>query len=113
MMLASISEDLAKVNKIDINKYNFIYLLAIAIIVALGVKVVGSLLIGALVIIPAAASRIFSANMKQYVFWSALFGVLSSVFGILLAKAIQFPVGPLIILVCIVFFVVSLVFKKK
>lgn len=112
VMLASISEDLAAVNKINISKYNFIYLLAIAIIVALGVKMVGSLLIGALVIIPAAASRIFSANMKQYAFWSVLFGVLSCVFGILLSGIIQLPVGPLIILVCIVFFVVSLVFKK-
>lgn len=113
IMLASVSEDLAAVSRININKYNFIYLLTIAIIVALGVKVVGSLLIGALVIIPAAASRIFSTNMRQYVFWSALFGVLSCISGILLSRITQFPVGPLIILVCILFFVISLVFKKS
>ncbi len=112
IMLASISEDLATVNKINIAKYNFIYLLAIAIIVALGVKVVGSLLIGALVIVPAAASRTISSNLRQYVFWSALFGVLSCVLGILLSQLTQFPVGPLIILICVLFFAVCFVFKK-
>jgi ABC-type Mn2+/Zn2+ transport system permease subunit len=112
VMLASISEDLATVNKINISKYNFIYLLAIAIIVALGVKVVGSLLIGALVIIPAAASRLVSLNMRQYVFWSALFGVFSCVFGILLSGIIKLAVGPLIILVCTLFFAICLILKK-
>jgi len=113
MMLSSISEDLAAVSRINISKYNLIYLLAISIIVALGVKVVGSLLIGALVIVPAAASRIFSTNMRQYVFWSALFGVLSCILGILISKIIHFPVGPLIILICIAFFAISLIFKKS
>ena len=113
IMLASISEDLAAVSGININKYNLIYLLAISVIVALGVKVVGSLLIGALVIIPAAASRIFSVSMRQYIFWSSLFGVLSCISGILLSKIIGLPVGPLIILVCILFFVISLFFKKS
>jgi len=113
IMLASVSEDLAAAEGINIAKYNFIYLLAIAIIVALGVKVVGSLLIGALVIVPAAASRIISSNMRQYVFWSAFFGVLSCVGGIFLSKMINFSVGPLIILVCVLFFGICLVFKKS
>ena len=111
-MLASVSEDLAAVNRVNISKYNLVYLLAISIIVALGVKVVGSLLIGALVIIPAAASRIFSSNMRQYIFWSGLFGVFSCVFGILLSGVIKLAVGPLIILVCTLFFAVCLILKK-
>lgn len=113
MMLASISEDLAAVSRINIKKYNLIYLLAISIIVALGVKVVGSLLIGALVIIPAAASRIISQNIRQYTLVSALLGILSCVLGILFSKITGLPVGPLIILTCILFFVISLVFKKE
>jgi len=112
IMLASISEDLATVNRINIGRYNLIYLLVISVIVALGVKVVGSLLIGALVIIPAAASRLISSNMRQYIFWSGLFGVFSCVFGILLSGVIKLAVGPLIILVCTLFFAVCLILKK-
>ena len=44
MVLINISEDIAKAEKINIAKYNFLYLMAIAVIVALGAKMVGGLL---------------------------------------------------------------------
>lgn len=110
--LGSISEDIAAANKINVKKYNFIYLLMVAVVVALGVRIVGSLLAGALVIIPAAAARMISANLRQYAAFSAGFGILSCIFGILLAQAINFSAGPIIILVCSFFFLVALAFKK-
>ncbi|MBI4691835.1 MAG: metal ABC transporter permease [Candidatus Terrybacteria bacterium] len=112
IILASLSEDLAISNKIDIKKNNLIYLLVIAVIVALGVKVVGSLLIGALVIVPAAASRNISRNMRQYVLRAIFLGSLSCVLGIGLFMITGFPVGPLIILTSVFFFIISLIFKK-
>jgi len=113
MILVSLSEDLAVANRINIKKCNLIYLLAIAVIVALGVKVVGSLLIGALVIVPAATSRNFSKNMRQYVCWSIILGMTSCVLGILLFKLTGFPVGPLTILISIFLFFVSLLLRYK
>lgn len=110
--LSSISEDVAAANKINVKKYNFIYLLMVAAIVALGVRVAGSLLVGALVIIPAATARIISANLRQYAAFSAVFGILSCIIGILLAQTINFSAGPIIILACSFFFLVALVFKK-
>lgn len=112
MMLISLSEDLAVANKVNIRKQNLIYLLAIAFVIALGVKVVGSLLIGALVIIPAATSRNVSRNMRQYIFISIMLGALSGVLGILLLKSTGLPAGPLIILVSISFFIISLPLGK-
>jgi ABC-type Mn2+/Zn2+ transport system permease subunit len=112
LILASISEDLAIANKVNIKRNNLIYLLMIAIIVALGVKVVGSLLIGALVIVPAAASRNFSKNLSQYSLMAMVLGIFSCVFGILLSKITASPAGPLIILTSIFFFTISLIFKR-
>lgn len=112
MILISISEDLAAANNINIKKYNLIYLLLIAAVVAIGVKIVGSLLVGALVIIPAAASRNISGNLKQYVFWSAIFGIFSCVFGVVVSKISGFPIGPIVILIGSFLFLVSLIFKK-
>jgi len=60
MMLMSISVDLASVEGIAATRYNLIYLAAIALIVSIGVKVTGSLLVGALVIIPPATARMIS-----------------------------------------------------
>lgn len=112
MILINISEDLAKSEGIEVKKYNFLYLVAIAIIVALGVKVVGGLLTAALVAIPATTSRNLSKNLSQFSFFGILFGVVSSFLGILLFKATGFPAGPSIIIVATFFFLISLIFKR-
>jgi len=113
MTLISISEDLAKVEGINIKKYNFIYLAAIAIIVALGVKIVGGLLTAALVAIPAATARNLSKNLSQYTFGGMMIGSLSCLLGILLFKLTGFPAGPLVILTTTFFFLISLIWQKK
>ncbi len=110
--LVSISEELAVAAGINIRKYNLIYLLLIAVIVALGVKVTGSLLVGALVIIPAAASRNLSRNLKEYSWGSAAIGVFGSAFGILLFQSVGLSCGPLIILTSVLIFLLSLIFKE-
>ncbi len=109
--LINISEDLARSEGINVKKYNFFYLLSIAIIVALGVKIVGGLLTAALVAIPAATARNLSKNLFQFSFLGTFLGVLSSLLGILLFKTTGFPAGPLIILVSTSFFLISLIFK--
>lgn len=112
IILSSISRDLAKSEGIKIKRQNFIYLLAIAAVVALGVKIVGSLLVGALVIIPAATARNLSKNLKEYYLGSIIFGVLSCFFGLMLLKFIDLQAGPLIIIVATFFFLISLIFKR-
>ena len=112
LVLAGISGDLAKSEGISIKKYNFIYLLFIAAIVAMGVKIIGALLVGALLIVPAAAARNLSRNLREYYLGRILLGVLAAFLGILLFKFTGFPAGPLIILVSTIFFLISLVFKR-
>lgn len=112
IMIAFVAEDLAVANNIKIKKYNFIYLLAIALVVALGVKIVGSLLVGALLIVPPAVSKNISKNMAQYSIGAAVIGSLSALLGIFLAQSANLPVGPMIILVSVAFFVLSLFFNK-
>lgn len=110
--LINISESLAKSEGINIKKYNLLYLCVIAVIVALGAKIVGGLLTAALVAIPAATSRNLSKNLFQFSFFGLLLGVISSLFGIFLFKITGFPAGPLIIIVSTFFFLISLIFKN-
>ena len=112
MTLINVSEDLAKSQGIKVKNYNFLYLLLIAIIVALGVKVVGSLLTAALVAIPASSTRNMSRNMLQYVFGATIVGIVSSFSGILLSEFTDFPAGPLIILVNAFVFLTSTILKS-
>ena len=112
MVLASISEDLAKVEGIDLKKYNLIYLICIALMVALGVRIVGSLMTAALVAIPACTSRNLSKNLLQYSYGGIISGSLACALGILGSSFTGIPVGPLIIIVSALFFVISLIFKR-
>lgn len=112
MVLINISEDLARAEKINVKKCNFFYLGAIAIIVALGVKMVGSLLTAALVAIPVCAARNLSKNLLQYIFLATSFGAMSAFLGILLFKFTGLPAGPLIIIIGASIFLISMIFKK-
>jgi ABC-type Mn2+/Zn2+ transport system permease subunit len=113
MILINISEDLAKVEGINIKKYNLIYLLAVAIIVALGVKLVGVLLTAALVAVPAATARNLSKSMKRYCMLSLLFGILAPISGLVLFKITNFPAGVLIIISGAAMFLISVFFKNR
>jgi ABC-type Mn2+/Zn2+ transport system permease subunit len=112
MILINISEDLAKSQGMDIRKYNLAYLLSIAVIVALGAKIVGGLLTAALAAIPACSARNLSRNMFQYAFGAIVIGILSSSAGICISEISGFPAGPLIILANTVIFLMSTIFRR-
>jgi zinc transport system permease protein len=112
MVLINISEDLAKSQRINVKKYNLVYLILIAVIVALGVKMVGGLLTAALVAIPACSARNLSRNLLQYAFGASVVGILSSFLGIFFFELTGLPAGPLIILANAGVFLISAIFKR-
>ncbi len=111
-ILGTISNDLAKASGVKVARNNFIFMLLIAAIVALGIKAVGTLLMGALVIIPAIASKNFTSSMTGYTKASAVIGLFSLVGGILAAESLSLPPGPLAVLISAGIFLVTFVFKK-
>lgn len=113
LLLGIVSEDLAKAQGIKMKNVNLIYLLLVGFVVALGVKFVGTLLMGALVIVPAVAAKNLSKSIKSYQILGSLLGVVSVVFGLLISNYFHFSSGPIIVLVSILIFILSYVFKKE
>lgn len=111
-ILGVISEDLAKSRGVRLEREHLVYLLLVAATVALGIKVVGTLLMGALVIVPAAASRNISVSLIRYSYGSMIMGAVAAVSGIILAAQIQLPPGPIVVLVSIAIFLFTLFFKR-
>lgn len=112
LLLGTISEDLAKSTGIKTGKINLIYLLLIGAIVALGVKFVGTLLMGALVIIPASSAKNISRGIHNYHLFAVFFGVISSVIGILISANFHISSGPIVVLTGIFFFLLTFVIKS-
>lgn len=113
IILSGLSGDLAMSRGVNVKGSRFVYLASIAIVVAIEVKIVGVLLTAALVAIPAAAAKNFSRTLGQYTWLSLIIGAVSAAGGVLLFQATGWPAGPLIILVEMVFFLVSLIFSKR
>lgn len=112
-ILSTISSDLAKASGVKVSKINFIFLLLVALIVALGIKAVGSLLMGALVIIPAIAAKNFTSSMNRYTVLSSVFGLVSLLAGVFLSVYLKLPSGPIVVLVSVVIFLTSLLKKQE
>jgi ABC-type Mn2+/Zn2+ transport system permease subunit len=111
LLLGVVSEDLAKSTGVDMSKINLVYLLMVGLVVALGVKFVGTLLTGAMVIIPAAAAKNFARSIKHFQMLAIIIGILSAILGILVAKSFAVSSGPVVVLVSIAFFILSYIFK--
>ncbi|UYQ73451.1 metal ABC transporter permease [Pelagibacterium flavum] len=78
--------------------------MALAIIVAVAIKVVGVILITAMLIVPAAAARPLSRTPEQMAMAAVAIGVLSAVLGLDLAYTFDTPAGPSIVCVAAVAF---------
>jgi len=112
LTLILVSEDLAKSEGVNVKKIQFLYLFAIALMVALAVKFVGGLLIAGLVSLPPASAKNLTKNLKSYKIFSILIGLSAVFLGIFLAKFYHLPIGSLIILLLFLIFLVSLIFKR-
>lgn len=112
MVFITLSEDLAKSENINVDKYNLIYLFAVALVIGLGIRIVGSLLTAAIVAIPAATSRNMSNSLKQYSYGGAIAGGLAGFLGILIYHYLSIPAGPAIIIASSGLFLLSVAIKR-
>lgn len=112
MLFVTVTPDVAQVSGVD-RRYNFLLFLIFSVVVALGIKLVGTLLMGALTIIPASISKNISRSMSGYLVLGALLGGLVSVVGVVISNNFGFLPGPTIILSGTVLFVLSLCFVRK
>jgi len=113
LLLGLLSKDFAKAQGIKMDLIDLVFLALVAVVVALGVKVVGTLLMGSLVIIPAVASKNISHSFRAYGIISLLLGVISAVGGVLLAANFGLPPGPVVVLFSAAIFVTTLFFKRQ
>jgi zinc transport system permease protein len=91
---------------------DLLLLLIFAMIVSLGITLVGTLLMGALTIIPASIGRNSAFSFKQYVVASTAAGAVMAAFGAMAAHRFGWPPGPTIVLLGSALFVVSLAFSR-
>jgi zinc transport system permease protein len=116
LILAMISEDLAISKGINVARTNLLYLFLVSVVVAIGIQIVGTLLVGFLVIVPAIAAKNLSSHMHRYALLSSVFGAAAGFSGVLLWSIFNFNVpfpGPMVVFSGIVIFAVTVVINWR
>jgi zinc transport system permease protein len=111
LLLSTLNAELARAAGVDARREQMILTLALAIVVAVAIKVVGALLIAALLIIPAAAARPLAETPERMAAIAAGIGALSALGGLWLAWELDTPAGPSIVCVAALLFTASSVFR--
>ncbi|MFG0533702.1 MULTISPECIES: metal ABC transporter permease [Pseudomonas] len=101
IMLASFNPQLAAVRGVAVKTLDYLFVVLVTLVTVAAVKVIGAILVGALLVIPAAAARLVSQSLKGFFFLSVLIATISTLLGILLPIVFDLPVpsGAAIILV--------------
>lgn len=101
IMLASFNPQLASVRGVAVKRLDYLFVLLVALVTVASVKVIGAILVGALLVIPAAAARLLSQSLKGFFWLSVAIATLSTLAGILLPITLDLPIpsGAAIIIV--------------
>ncbi len=112
LLTATLNEDLARSAGVDPRAERLVLTLALAVVVAVALKVVGALLIGAMLIIPAAAARGFARSPEAMAAAAVAIGVLASAGGLGASAAFDTPAGPSIVTAALGVYLVSLAWPR-
>jgi len=101
LMLASFNPQLAAVRGVPVKAMDYLFVVLVTVVTVASVKVIGAILVGALLVIPAAAARLLSQSLRGFFWLSVLIATFSTLAGILLPieLALPLPSGAAIILV--------------
>ena len=113
LILTSIHAQLASSRGIPVRLSQTLFTVSIAVVVTLCISSVGLLILNSLLVLPAAASRNVSRNLKQYHLFSVLFALLAGISGLCISYYLGASAGAAISLVLALVFAVTFCFRKR
>ena len=108
LFAATVNRELAEAEGVNPDRDDVVFMLLLAGVIAMAMKIVGVLLITALLIIPAAAARRFATGPEQMAVLAALIGSASVFAGLFGSLEWDTPSGPSIVVAALLFFIVSI-----
>lgn len=112
LVLSLVSNDIARTTGVHVARLELLFLLAFSLTVALGLRYLGVLLMGSLVIIPAATAKNVARGLWEMLTISVITALLSTFAGELVAFRTGRPPGPVIITICASLFVATLPLRR-
>jgi zinc transport system permease protein len=105
-------EDFARVRGVRVQRANGVLMVLTAISIAIGMRVVGSMLVSSLILLPGLAALQLAGSFKGALWWAVLFSVSAIVGGILLSFMLNWPSGATIVILNGLFLLLTLLFRR-
>lgn len=112
LTFASFDSEYAKVRGINVSMIDTFYHVLLAITVVAGIRLVGIVLVNALLVIPASTVRLFAGSLKEMFVWTPALAVIVIVVGLVVSFILDIPSGPTIAVVSGLIFLITLIFSK-
>ncbi len=106
-------EEVAQTSGVKVKVFNFLLVTIVAVIIALSIRVVGTLLIGALMVIPTVAALQYRQGFARTIWLALGFSLLSVVVGMTSSYYFSLPSGATIVMAVLIIFIVSLVINRR
>ena len=113
LFLSAYNEELARISGVRVVLLNHLFMISLAVSIVISVRIVGIILVSALLVIPGATARLFAQGLISMIVLSCLTGVVSVISGLLIAYQYDIAPGASIVLASAFIFFLSLVLKKK
>lgn len=108
LLAATVGPELARAEGVPVGVLRFVFMLLIAVVVAVAMQIVGVLLITALLIIPAAAARGLARGPEAMAVLASVLGAVAVVAGIMASVLLDTPTGPSIVVAAFLLFLLGL-----
>lgn len=112
LFMITYDENFAKAKGINVTFYQFLISFLTALIVVLGMRMMGTLLISSLIIFPAIIAKGLTNSFKELIVISGIISVICFILGILISFFLSFPTGASIVLVYIILLLITKITKK-
>lgn len=112
LFLLSFDEEHAKSTGIAVKQIHFIFIILVALVIAVSMRIVGILLVSSLMTLPVAASIRIAKGFKQTIFYSILFGEISVLGGLISSYYLDWAPGGTIVVIAIMILIITIAFKK-
>lgn len=109
----ALSEECAAVSGINTKLQSYLFYLALAVTAVLGVKILGIILVPALLVLPTATSRLLTRNFRQYVILSIILGEFFIFLGLVFSFFLDTPSGATIVLTATAGFLLATLTQTK
>lgn len=98
LLLASLDPALARARGVPVAVHDYVFVLVLTLLVVAGIKILGALLVEALVIVPAAAARNLARSLRGWFLWSVALALLGAQGGLVIGSFFPVPSGAAIVL---------------